>query len=122
MDLISESFFSNLTEKAKEWGDYFIVFSKEWGGYFIAFLGLVLVIIGIVQIVKAIVKAVAYHDRYQVNWQVILGMIGMMLVGGFLLVSSMRSILYFANVGVHYGCPNSKRINKLNLKRRKMKG
>ena len=75
-------FFSNLTEKA-----------KEWGGYFIAFLGLVLVIIGIVQIVKAF----ASHGRGQVNWLMTLGMI---LVGGFLLASSMGGVLNFANIGV----------------------
>ena len=91
-----------------------ICFIKEWGNYFIALLGLILVIIGIVQIVKFF----AFNGQSQINWLVSLGMI---FIGSFLLMSSIGGLLNFATVG-HYGCPNSKRINKLNLKRRKMKG
>ncbi len=76
-------FFSNLTEK-----------SKEWGGYFLMFLGVVLIIWGVVGIVKAFVS----HGRGQVNW---LMTIGMILVGGFLLASgnNMAEVIKFANYG-----------------------
>ncbi len=77
------SFFSNLTEK-----------SKEWGGYFVAFLGVVLLVWGIVSIVKAFVS----HGRGQVNW---LMCIGMILVGGFLIGSGLNltGIIKIAQVG-----------------------
>ena len=60
------TFFKNLAAKAKEWGHLFIVF-----------LGVILVIWGIVAIVKGFIS----HGRGQVNW---LMSIAMILVGGFL--------------------------------------
>ncbi len=77
------SFFSNLTEKA-----------KEWGGYFVAFLGVALLVIGVVQIVKGF----ASHGKGQVNW---LMTIGMILVGGFLIGSGLNltGIIKLAQVG-----------------------
>ena len=60
------SFFQNLTTTV-----------KQWGSWFIAFLGVCLIIAGVVQLVKAFIS----HGRGQVNWLIIGAMI---LVGGFL--------------------------------------
>ena len=75
------TFFSNLTEKA-----------KEWGGYFIIFLGVCLIIISVVQIVKGF----ASHGRGQTNW---LMTIGMLLVGGFLVGAGFTGVNKLAEVG-----------------------
>ena len=78
------TFFSNLTEKA-----------KEWGGFFIAFLGVILVIWGIVAIVKAFIS----HGRGQTNWVLSIGMI---LVGGFLIgASQWDKIQSFLDIGTN---------------------
>lgn len=58
--------FANLTKRV-----------QEWGGYFIAFIGLVLIIVGIFNVAKAFMQ----HGKAQVNWVLCLCMI---LVGGFL--------------------------------------
>lgn len=60
-------FFKNLMEKG-----------KEWGAWFIGFLGVILVIWGIVNVVKAFIS----QGRGQTNWLLTIGMI---LVGGFLI-------------------------------------
>ncbi len=77
------AFFSNLTDKA-----------KTWGAYFIMFLGVVLLIMGVVNIVKAF----ASHGRGQVNWLMVAGMI---LVGGFLLGvgANMEGLINLSKVG-----------------------
>ena len=70
-------FFSNLTYQA-----------GQWAGYFVAFLGLVLMVIAVVQIVKGF----ASHGRGQTNW---LMTIAMLLVGGFMFAG----IKTFAAIG-----------------------
>jgi uncharacterized membrane protein len=80
------TFFSNLTSKA-----------KEWGGYLLVLLGVVLLIAGIVQIVKAFMS----HGRGQTNWLMVGGMI---LVGGFLCatgggLAAFNNVQKLANVG-----------------------
>ncbi len=79
-------FFSNLTAKA-----------KEWGGYFLVFLGVILLIVGVIQIVKAFMS----HGRGQTNWLMVGGMI---LVGGFLCTAGVGAGAFtkvekLANVG-----------------------
>lgn len=75
------TFFSNLTEKG-----------KEWGGYFIIFLGVVLIIVGVVKIVKGF----ATQGRGQTNW---LMAIGTILVGGFLVAAGFNGVNNLANIG-----------------------
>lgn len=74
-------FFQNLNNKVQEWGTYFIMF-----------LGAVLIIWGVVSIVKAFIS----HGRGQTNW---LMTIGMILVGGFMLVSGFTGFQNLANIG-----------------------
>lgn len=80
------SFFSNLTAKG-----------KEWGGYFIVFLGVILIIIGVFNIVKAFMS----QGRGQTNWFMTIAMI---LVGGFLCAAGVGSAAFdkmtgLANIG-----------------------
>ena len=79
-------FFSNLTQKG-----------KEWGGYFIVFLGVILIVIGIFNIVKAFMS----QGRGQTNWFMTIAMI---LVGGFLCAAGVGSTAFdkmtgLANIG-----------------------
>ena len=60
------SFFSNLASKG-----------KEWGGWFLLFLGVVLIVVGVFNVVKAFMS----QGRGQTNWFMTIAMI---LVGGFL--------------------------------------
>lgn len=75
------TFFSNLTSKA-----------SDWAGYFVMFLGLVLMVIAVVQIVKGF----ASHGRGQTNWLMTLAML---LVGGFLFVKGFTGVQTFAEIG-----------------------
>ena len=79
------SFFSNLTTKG-----------KEWGGYLLVFLGVILIVVGVVKVVMAFVS-----KRSQTNW---FATIGMILVGGFLAAAGVGSAAFdkvnkLANVG-----------------------
>ena len=75
-------FFENLGTKSKEWAKWFIIF-----------LGIVLIVWGIVNIVKAFIS----QGRGQTNW---LMTIAMILVGGFLCaISSFDDILKFTKIG-----------------------
>lgn len=74
-------FFENLTTKA-----------KEWGGYFIMFLGAILIIWGVVNIVKAFVS----NGRGQTNWLMTAAMI---LVGGLFLAGGFTAMQNFATMG-----------------------
>ena len=67
--------------------------SKEWARWFIVFLGVVLIVWGIVNIVKAFIS----QGRGQTNW---LMTIAMILVGGFLCaIQGFDEILDFTNIG-----------------------
>lgn len=75
------NFFKNLTSVG-----------RAWGGAFISFLGLVLIVVAIVQLVKAFLQ----HGKGQANWL----MIGLMiLVGGYLLTSGIGGVEAFSNLG-----------------------
>lgn len=66
---------------------------KEWGAKFIVFLGVILVVWGIVNIVKAFIS----QGRGQTNW---LMTIAMLLVGGFLCaIGGWDTIQNFLNIG-----------------------
>ena len=77
------TFFSNATTLA-----------KTWGGYFIMFLGVVLIIVGVVKLVMAFIQ---HGKGPQPNWLLI---IGMLLVGGFLLSVGINGAITFSNVGI----------------------
>lgn len=76
------SFFSNLALKGKEYGQYFVVF-----------LGVILIIAGLYQIVKGLMS----HGRGQTNWGIAAACI---LIGGFMAgITSWDSIQNFTNMG-----------------------
>lgn len=75
------SFFKNLTSVG-----------ETWGGYFIMFLGMILVIVAIIQLVKAFLQ----HGRGQSNWLMIALMI---LVGGYLFATGFNGVKTFADFG-----------------------
>ena len=77
------TFFSNATALAKTWGNYFIMF-----------LGIVMIIVGVVKLVMAFIQ---HGKGPQPNWLLI---IGMLLVGAFLLSVGVNGAISFSNMGV----------------------
>lgn len=77
------TFFQNLT-----------TLGKVWGGYFVMFLGVVLCLVGVYQIVRGFIQ----HGRGQTNWLMVFVMI---LVGGFFFNSGadMSGVFWFADAG-----------------------
>lgn len=77
------TFFQNLANTAKEWGNYFIIF-----------LGVILLIVAVTLMV---IKFMTHgQGGGRTSWFMLIAMI---LVGGFLMVSGFNGVTKFADIG-----------------------